>query len=384
MTESKDRIRYIDVARSIAIISISMNHAVNRSFHVSSGSMKEFASIPFWMTVLKAVFNAFSRIGVPLFLMISGALLLFRSYEGDGWKRFIKKNWLPLFITTEIWLVIMFWFKQILPGSVLAGSGLKECIKEFAKTVLFISPTTMASMWYMEMILCAYLLIPILAVAVRHIPKQYFLFPCMIVIICSYLIPDVKGVLTGLGKTVKWDTKLESANVFSMYIVYILLGHYIHQGLLSGLKKSILLCLAAASTLVFCAVQVWVWSTPYEYVFAKSYKDIFILIASASVFELLRRSTVRDTAAKVSHGLAEISFGIYFVHICIIEGVNALIKQNVPSVYHLGRMFILEFSAILGSILIIQVMRRIRFFSQYVFCIKDSRFRTVKTEKLQG
>ena len=70
------RVKYLDIARTIAIISITVNHAVNRSFAVNSNQYAEFHEIPLYLTGLKTVIYAFSRIGVPLFLMISGALLL--------------------------------------------------------------------------------------------------------------------------------------------------------------------------------------------------------------------------------------------------------------------------------------------------------------------
>ena len=95
------RIQYLDVARSIAIVSITFNHAFNFSF---SATYAEFISLPILVNVIKAALYTFSRIGVPLFLMISGALLLPRNYGGGETTRFLKHNWLQLLITTEIWL----------------------------------------------------------------------------------------------------------------------------------------------------------------------------------------------------------------------------------------------------------------------------------------
>ena len=80
------RINYLDVARSIAIISITFNHAVNRSFAIYSGQYEEFKSIPIYLSIIKVILYSFSRIGVPLFVMISGALLLPRNYDSDSLK----------------------------------------------------------------------------------------------------------------------------------------------------------------------------------------------------------------------------------------------------------------------------------------------------------
>ena len=80
----KTRINYLDFARSIAIISITVNHAVNRSFNIYVDQYKEFCSMPLIITIIKSILHCFSRIGVPLFLMISGTLLLPRDYTGGG------------------------------------------------------------------------------------------------------------------------------------------------------------------------------------------------------------------------------------------------------------------------------------------------------------
>ena len=68
----KQRIFWLDLARTFAVISISLNHAVNRSYHIHVDQMSEFLSIPLASTLFKTVIYVFSRIGVPLFLMISG------------------------------------------------------------------------------------------------------------------------------------------------------------------------------------------------------------------------------------------------------------------------------------------------------------------------
>ena len=83
--QKKNRIMWLDIARAIAIISITFNHAVNRSFNIYTGQFSEYLQIPAYLTIVKAVLYAFSRIGVPLFLMISGTLLLPRDFAGGGY-----------------------------------------------------------------------------------------------------------------------------------------------------------------------------------------------------------------------------------------------------------------------------------------------------------
>lgn len=78
---AKKRTLYLDVARVAAIVSISLNHAVNRTFQNYQGQQEEFLAIPLASSVVKVLFTIFSKLGVPLFLMISGA---FTAEQADG------------------------------------------------------------------------------------------------------------------------------------------------------------------------------------------------------------------------------------------------------------------------------------------------------------
>lgn len=87
--QQKQRTLYLDVARTVAIISISLNHAVNRVYTNYSGTMEEFQTISLGSTLFKTLVIVFSRMGVPIFLMITGTLLLNKRIEsGEDVKRF--------------------------------------------------------------------------------------------------------------------------------------------------------------------------------------------------------------------------------------------------------------------------------------------------------
>jgi len=367
------RVKYLDIARTIAILSITVNHAVNRSFAVNSNQYAEFHEIPLYLTGLKTVIYAFSRIGVPLFLMISGALLLPRDYSGEKTTKFLKHNWLRLLVITELWLAIMFWYKQLLPGSILFSKGLAVCLVRFVLTLLFINPVTMGSMWYMEMILCVYLLIPLLSFSVKQIDFKYFLLPMSIVVFCSYILPDLNGILVALGRPGQLKTTLESANVFSMFVVCLLLGHFLNAGVLARVSRRWLWCFLVVSSVCFCLFQFWFFSREVDFVVGKGYHSIFVMLPAIPIFELLRRHEYAETASpgmRVCTELSRIAFGIYFIHICIMEGLKAVINR-----YHLGvtlmpKFLLLELVSFGGSVLLIKVLERNRWIAKYLLGIK--------------
>ena len=195
----KQRIFWLDLARTFAVISISLNHAVNRSYHIHVDQMSEFLSIPLASTLFKTVIYVFSRIGVPLFLMISGSLLLRKKItDEEGIKKFYRTNYLDLLITSEICFFLMY---CILSKGLLFSQGafnvsaVPGFLCGLVKTMLFIDQVTFGNMWYLPMILCVYLMIPIFALVFRNVSPRVIALPCAIVFLSQMIITDINDLL---------------------------------------------------------------------------------------------------------------------------------------------------------------------------------------------
>lgn len=367
----QQRIYYLDILRTIAIISITLNHAVNRSFDVYINQMDEFQSIPIGQTILKTLFCTFSRLGVPLFLMITGALLLPRDYTNDN--KFIKHNWLRLFVITEIWLIIMFWYKQFLPGSILLSHGLTICLIRFVMTLLFLNPVSFGNMWYMYMILCAYLMIPFLALGLKKLKIIYFVIPCTIVLFCSFLQPDINAFFNALGFKNTFSTQLDSINIFSMFVVLMLLGYLSANKYFAKVPTAILALLLFVSFVLYNIFQLWIFSIDFDYVVGQGYHSLYPVLVSVFLFELIRRMESFFDIRIVRSCIMELSitsFGIFFIHICIMDGLNSVIKHfNLPVTYFI-KLVILEIVSFLCSVFIIEIFKKNRWMSKYLFGIR--------------
>ncbi len=373
-----DRIHYLDLVRFTAIISITLNHAVNRSFNIASGQIDEFNSLSLFMNITKTILYSFSRLGVPLFIMITGALLLQREYaDRKNLVKFLKSNWLGLLITTEIWLTIMFWYLQIGNNSVLHIEGIKVCLIRFVMTLLFLNPVTMGSMWYMPMILCLYLLIPMLAISLSAVENYYFVIPCTIVFFCSFVLPDINAVITGFGLKHTLKTTLDSSNIFSMYAVILLLGYFLSKDILSRMSTRLVFVLSILSFLSFCLFQFWLFSLEYDYTIR--YNSIFSVISSIFLFELAKRGEPiynRKIYQKIAYSpvtvISKISLGIYFVHICVMEGLTFMINHHrFPlQIQYLGKCAFLEIVSFISSMIIICLFAKFKRTSKILFGIK--------------
>lgn len=70
---------------------------------LSATSLSDFSS-----TLISAIIGSTSKVGVPLFLIISGYLMLDRDYTGPKLRRFLMHNYLPMFVSFECWCAIAF------------------------------------------------------------------------------------------------------------------------------------------------------------------------------------------------------------------------------------------------------------------------------------
>ena len=94
---SKSRKPWLDIIRATAILCVVLCHSVEAFYRpVLLGQLR--LSFPFW-NIENLLFTV-GRIGVPLFLATTGALMLPRDYPDVS--AFYKKSLFPLFLTTEI------------------------------------------------------------------------------------------------------------------------------------------------------------------------------------------------------------------------------------------------------------------------------------------
>lgn len=116
----------------------------------------EFISSSNFSMLFKAGVSVFSRLGVPIFLMLTGALVLNRTFtDNDSIKKYYKENVGGILITTEFWYLIMFLYLSWDSGQSLDGILLNA---------LFVNQRSFGSMWYMPMILCVYIILPFFSV----------------------------------------------------------------------------------------------------------------------------------------------------------------------------------------------------------------------------
>lgn len=359
---------YLDLARTVAILSITLNHAVNRSYDNYYYQQAEFQVLALWDSAFKAVITVFSHIGVPLFLMISGALLFTKPMEtGKDLKKFYRHNLLSLLITTEIWYVIIYFFMVFLdPATEILAGGPSLVLGGLFQTMLFQNQTTMASLWYMPMIMSLYTTIPFVIIAKNKLGLKALLLPLALVFVNFMCIPAFNVIQDVRGS---WNlyTALREYNLCSVYYLYILAGVAISEGYLEKLSDGAVTWLTGICFILTCLYQLWLYSTPVNHLLMEPSPSI--LVTSTLCLELIRRMAPRFTRWKngITY-LSKIAFGIYFVHILIMSGMYWYLDLNAMA--RPLRVVFFEAVSFVGSIGIIWALAKIPVCKKYLFLIK--------------
>lgn len=290
----------MDLARVLAIGAVVLIHVVAPV--VSGAHGAEFSQPRWW---LGNVIDSACRAAVPLFVMVSGALMLSagrREQVGDFYRRRVQRIGLPLVFWSAAYLVL----RTTVHGQSL---GPEDILRALANGSPYFH------LYFLFVIAGLYLVTPFLRLLVDHAPERLTVLLCL--------------ALFGLGATDQvlvsfLDAGQPNAVTYALpYAGYFIAGHLLAQCTLppSAVRvagAAFLLSTAATAAGTWVLARPRGWSGPASYLY--DYLSPTVIAASISAFVLLRalpdRFPVLDRAAvagSVSR-LSTLSFGVYLVH----------------------------------------------------------------------
>ena len=302
----------LDLLRIIAILSVVMVHC-SANF-VYSNNVYEFAVGNF--------FDSISRFGVPIFAMVSGALMINKKAKDV---LLSAKNILILtFIWSSIYAVL-----SCVVNPLIAGKGF-----DFYN---FVWALVLGNyhMWYLYMLVGLYIITPFLSKFVNKGNKRLILFYILISLSTSFIKP-ILVVLSGYSQSFTLLSDLiDKFNLgfFSGYISYYLIGWYIvNIGFDKTLIRRIIYLLGVVSlTIVMLVTYI---TKDYENMYSN--ENIFVFLYSAAIFLFIYRLNIDfgEKSKKIIVWLSKLSFGVYIVHPIIQSLVEYIFKGfKMPILY---------------------------------------------------
>lgn len=171
------RVRNYDIIRVIGILEVICIH----SLMPLRDALTSAPSLYHWIC---AFYDSMVNTGVPLFVMLSGALLLGRQ---ESWQTFYRKRLRRLLVPFLIWSVLVYTMSAFLQP----WEGWVTCLKEFA--IQFCTTGVNRAYWFVYMLLGLYLITPLLQYLMRHLSKTGIIL-LLVVLFCLYRVPKLPFV----------------------------------------------------------------------------------------------------------------------------------------------------------------------------------------------
>ena len=294
----------LDIIRSFAIICVVLNHSVESFFNLED--FDTAVGINTWEQSGILFLFTIGRLGVPLFLMLTGYLMLGRDYDKPGAiRKFWIHNLLSLIITWEIWLFIYNVFLSIHNNLPFDTDG-------WIRQMTFTGSIEITHYWYMSMIIGIYVFIPFIAKGIKNVPKYTLYIMLAVCFAALFIVPSINEFYK------VFDIDLLSLKAHPIFwatsnATYLLLGHLIF---LRRKKNHLFVYISEAAIL---AIGLWISVYFQLYLHSKEsqynlWYTFFTLPPMAyCLFDLLKIIPWSKHTGIIRR-LSICSFGIYLIH----------------------------------------------------------------------
>ncbi|TPF92107.1 acyltransferase [Bifidobacterium sp. UTBIF-78] len=312
----------IDVIRALAIFCVIGIHSLPQTVPLSLGVGREHATII--MRLLTQFVQMTCQLGVPLFLAITGYLMLGRDYTGLNLERFVKRNLLPVFVSFEFWNLVMCGVRQF-------GIAHDVTLTEVVKSALFLSQPPMGHIWYLQMIVGTYCALPLLAMALRKVEEthteRYLLFFIAMIVVYRSVAPTAEKLMEIAGRPIHIEIAYDSiVSDLAYTFVPLLIGYAIRRGLFAHMRFSTVVVLLVASFVALIGEgYFWLMNGPVGKPQLPEYavNDVFLAFAVLMTFAIIHRVIGKDNplprqVVVILGRFSQYIYGIYIFHFPII------------------------------------------------------------------
>ena len=266
------------------------------------------------------IFDSVSRFGAPLFLMISGALILDENKEFN-----CKKKMLSLLIPFLAWS-----FLYATANTIVLPILKKESINIYSFLTSFIEGHY--HLWYMWAITGLYLITPILRKFVKKKNKKIVAYFIILSLLFQFTKPIITLLFNGIdlinnaSSTYKYVLENLNLNFLGGLTTYFLAGWFLANTNFSR-RNNTTLYISGAIALISIILLAQIFPDQYNLVYSNS--GLLVFFYSISIFLLVKNLCLeRKSSNCFIIGLSNLSFGVYLVHIFILAILAYIIPNN--------------------------------------------------------
>lgn len=336
----KQHIVWLDVVRLIAMFTVVCCHCTD-PFNFYPGTSPDIDKIKLW----GAIYGSFLRPCVPLFVMITGALLLpVKGEVSVFYKKRIPRVFWPFLIWSVIyalfpWLTGVFGFDSQVVLDFFPYAGEDMMSQSFTVALNYISQIpfnfspTAVHMWYIYLLIGMYLYLPIFSAWVEKASergKLLFLLVWGVTLLLPYYQEFIDGYVWG---ACSWNS-FGMLYMFAGFNGYLLLGHYLRH-LKWSLTKILIIGIPmfiAGYAITFSGFRHMTAlpdCTPEMLELFFTYCSLNVLMMTIPLFMLAKKVKVRsEWIRKALANLTVCGFGVYMIHY-FFTGPSVLLTRSL-------------------------------------------------------
>lgn len=308
MTGKQGKLIHIEIMRIVAIFWIIFNHTEEEGFFLFS--KQPVGGTQFWVYLFMSIFCKFS---VPLFLAVSGALLLNRPDESlrDLWLKRILKIAVILVAFTFVYYVFT-----------IVRKGIPFVFRDYLKSLY--STRASVHLWYLYLYIAFLIVLPFLRALVSNLDNKYFIYLLCIAIIFRGVIPSIEYLCSNGEIAMYKDLRVEW--ILNNAVLYPCLGYFMqHRLSLESIKKHLSWVVAVDIVGICISCYMTYYKGIITGVFtekdSQAFHGSFVYLNCIAIFMLIRllyeNAKINDLLKRIIISLGSCTFGIYLWHMII-------------------------------------------------------------------
>jgi len=313
----------LDILRVLACYLVIQVHT-GEFYYIGEGGTVLSGDSPFWVGIL----NSICRVSVPLFVMISGYLLL---PVKEDMKTFFTKRFTRVLIPFVVWCILyaIYWALKGQTTWAQAGVNILHIPVNFGVEV--------GHLWYIYMLLGLYLFAPVISPWIASASRKNMEFYLTIWVI-TLCVPYIHLVYPQILGECYWNhTPL--LYYFSGFLGYMMLGSYIRKYLSE--KKSwhitagMLMIILGYAITAGGFISLLDATDVSKLELTWGFETINVAMMSVGFFLLLKDTHLINKDSVITKGITDISkisYGIYLAHIMILNFFYKLLDSMIDPI----------------------------------------------------
>lgn len=299
--------------------------------HVSNVYSRHFAVIASDDYLASLIYNTICRVSVPIFFMISGALLLDRNFDKQKYRKRITHIITLIIVWDIIYLVWEYFFSGI------TRDHLYRLLWEPYRKHL----------WFLYTIVVLYILQPIMKWILAKSPKIVKIILLMIwfsISFCSVINP-----------------RLVSRLSIIIYIGYFIIGKYLYDWIKTkSFKKytivEVIIMIICFGMSIYLNYKTSISKNAfYNLYFA--YKTPFIVFSSLALFTLVITHYQKEKVEKEIEILSDVSLGVYLIHGIFLDIIKRFPILEMKALFSIPLLALIIF---IVSVMSVWLLKKIK------------------------